>query len=119
MNVPNPNQETLQDILPRAQELYPDAVIKKPLIGSETLQIADGKILFVIRKRKEDFVVNVDFSKSIGMTIGRVALGAFGSMIAKSILTSKNKARIEMFNNNFADIVAGIGKEHPEAVAKY
>jgi|GEM_PF-2147217 len=117
MNVPNPNQETLQDILPRVQEIYVDAVIRKPLIGPETIQAPDGKINFVIRKRKDDFVTDVDFSKTIGMTIGRVALGAIGSMIAKSILLSKNKAKIELFNNNFADVVAGIGKEYPEAIS--
>lgn len=111
MNVPNPNQESLQDILPRVQEIYVDAVIKKPLIGSEMIQAPDGKVIFIVRKKKDSFVTEVDFSKTIGMTISRVALGAIGSMIAKSILLSKNKAKIEMFNNNFADAVAGIGNE--------
>jgi hypothetical protein len=107
MNVLNLNQETLQQLLPRIQKNYPDAIIKRPFIGLETILVPFEDILFTIAKRRTDFVIDFDFCKSHSKVIS-VAFGTLGMFITKFVFTVRNKRKIEQFGNSFIDIVNSV-----------
>lgn len=115
MNVLNLNHESLQQLLPRIQKSYPDAILKKPFIGLETIQVQCENILYVIRKRSTDFVIDFDLSESRSK-VTCAMFGALGDFIARIVFKSKNKVKIEQFNKRFIDIVNGIGSEPLKAV---
>ncbi|MBV4358165.1 hypothetical protein [Pinibacter aurantiacus] len=109
MNILNLNHESLQQILPRIQKSYPDAILKKPFVGLETIQVQYENVLYVIRKRSTDFVIDFDLSESRSKLMC-VVFGAVGVFIARFFFKSKHKAKIQQFNNSFIDIVNGIRK---------
>lgn len=133
MNVPNLNQESLQQILPLIQKTYPNANIKKPWIGPEIIQVPYESFYFIAKRKKTDF--KLDFNPPViwmvvGMVLGALIFSVLysvifgrmiisfggaipaliGFLIVKAIFKSKNKEKIEQFNNNFIDAVNNIGK---------
>ena len=134
MNVPNLNQEILQQLLPEIQKLHPGAFIKKPWIGPEMLRVPYENFHFVATQRKAGFKLDfllptawsvggfigsaLIFSAIYTMLLGKMTVSVGGALpvlvgflIVKSIFKSRNKEKIEQFNNEFVDIVNGIGKE--------
>ncbi|MBV4358166.1 hypothetical protein [Pinibacter aurantiacus] len=123
----------MQQLLPEVQKVYSSAVIKKPFIGPERLSVPYENFSFVVSKRKTDFKLDfipptfwmvigmvaaaILFSVILTMIIGRTTISVGGAipalvgfLIVKLIFRSKNKSKIEQFNNSFIDIVNGIGK---------
>jgi hypothetical protein len=110
MNILNLHQESLQQILPKVQKDYPNATIDKPFVGLETIQVPCENILYIVRKKRTDFVVDFDFSKSNAKAVG-FAFGVLGLRFARSIFKLRNRTKINQFNNSFIDIVNGVGRK--------
>ncbi|MDH7461929.1 hypothetical protein QEG73_11600 [Chitinophagaceae bacterium 26-R-25] len=110
MNVLNLNHESLQQLLPKIQKSYPDAILKRPFVGLETIQVQCENILYVIRKRSTDFVIDFDLSESRSKVMC-VVFGALGDFVARLFFKSKNKAKIHQFNSSFIDIVNSVGRD--------
>jgi len=134
MNVLNLHQESLQQILPKIQKLYPDAVIKKAFSGEETLQVQHDNFEFAVSRTKTDF--QIDCNPPIAWLLGAFAAAAvifsfiystifdrallhFGGVIpgviaffvVKSIFKIANKTKIDQFNRKFIEVVIGRGKQ--------
>jgi hypothetical protein len=135
MNVLNLHQESLQQILPKIQKLYPDAVIKKAFSGEEILQVEHDNFEFAVSKTNTDF--QVDCNPPIAYLLGAFAAVAvifsfiyssvfdrallhFGGIIpgviafvaVKGLFKLANKKKIEKFNKSFVDILSVVKKQH-------
>jgi hypothetical protein len=139
MNVFNVHRETLQQILPKIQKLYPDAFIKKVFTGAEVLQVQHDNFEFAVSKTGTDF--QVDCNPPIAWLLGGFAAAAvifsficssvldravlhFGGVVpgviaffmVKGIFKLANKGKIKQFNNNFVEIINGIRKTSSKVV---
>jgi hypothetical protein len=82
IKIPNPRNETLQQLLPRVQEQYPGATIKKVFLSPEAIFIPYNNFKFVVRRKND--VYKIDHTLPVLYAIGAVVV----SMVLVSIVMS-------------------------------
>lgn len=128
MNVLNRHHQSLQQILPKVQRLYPDAVIRKASTGPELLQVAYDNFHFEVTNTKKDFQIEcnppiawlvvafaataITFSFLYSILFDRAIIGFSGVVpgvlaffAVKAIFKLRNRTKIEEFKNSFREIV--------------
>lgn len=82
ITIPNPGNQTLQQLLPRIQEAYPDAKIRKIFLSPEAIFIPQKGYKFVVRERKGNF--KIDHTLPVLYAIGAVLI----SVVLVSVIMS-------------------------------
>jgi hypothetical protein len=84
MKLPNPQQETLQQLLPRIAANYPNARIKKVLWTPEAIFVPHDNFKFVVRRHKQN--LKIDHTLPVIYVIGAVIISVILVSIVMSII---------------------------------
>lgn len=140
MNIANPKNETLQQLLPLVQSRYPKAVIKKVFISPEAIFVPQSNYKFVVRKKtgvlKIDHTLPVLYallaivisvvivSAVLSIITGHLMLGAGGALwiilgvvITKYLFQYIKKNEFDSFKAEMEIIVSGFDFEQRNAPA--
>lgn len=136
IKIPNPRNQTLQELLPRVQEQYPNATIKKIFLSPEAIFIPYHNFKFVVRRKNDLFkidhtlpalyaigavVLSVIFvSIVMSLIYGQFMLGFGGALwivlgifLMKYLFQTIKKDEFEQFKIKFTTMVNGFDFEQP------
>lgn len=84
MTIPNPQNESLQQLHARLVPNYPNAKIRRVLWTQEAIYVPYGNFKFVVRKRKEN--LKVDHTLPLLYTIGAIVIALVLATVVVSLI---------------------------------